>query len=55
MNKSVNTPKMLAVGDGVLVVGIYLSVVKINSSVCCRCWARMHHKVVGNFGSEADV
>ena len=20
-----------------------------------RTWARMHHKVVGNFGSEADV
>ena len=20
-----------------------------------RIWARMHHKVVGNFGSEADV
>ena len=20
-----------------------------------RSWARMHHKVVGNFGSEADV
>ena len=39
-----------------VVVGWFLNVPATSYSVSQgRIWARMHHKVVGNFGSEADV